>query len=70
MANGFKFPFAASKVPRGVVAKFGQIGVTDEDVFAKMAGTDEGIRSFLRADITLVPDDTARKVLTARLVGA
>ena len=56
------------QVPSNVVAKLAQIGVTDPDIFSKMADTAVDLRTFLKDDFTLVANSTKKKVLTARIL--
>ena len=70
MSPNMSFLLLSQKVPREVIAKISEIGVTDLDVFARIADSSAGMRQVFEDDVTLKPDCTANRVLLGRLLAA
>ena len=65
-----RFLLGNSQIPLEVQAVIASLGLTDIDVFAKIADDVAGFRVFVVDDLHIATDATKKKVLTARLVGA
>ena len=70
MSTELRFLLGNGQIPLEVQAMIANLGLTDMDVFAKIADDVAGFRAFVADDLHIAPNETKKKVLTARLVSS
>ena len=70
MSTELRFLLGNGQIPLEVQAMIANLGLTDMDVFAKIADDVAGFRAFVADDLHVAPNETKKKVLIARLVSS